>query len=840
MYRRAPRSGFRRTRVTLGALRLDVGPHDAPDGTLTTCENVRPTGPADLPYYSPVVLPRRVTAALGTVCAIGMQELDQVKKLIVVTSTGVYLHEPITGTSQLVYSFSATDATRKAQFSTVGRRVYIAVSNGSSPEAPELLLLLDDTTCRRLYSPQLPAIEVTGATDISDGGLNPGATDMLYAYRFAYEFKDGTLGPPSTPSFFRLTTPVNDGWAIEWTLVDYPDTDNPIDSGYFDDEIVSIVLYLSEAIAFAGVDPIESMMNAVYYRVATWSAPADHTPGSSTIETRVTDAELVGGETLDIENLWQHDIMAAATFSYNQQLILGDVAYSFRKPNALMAFVDATADRALPGDYGVRLMVTIRTNTGEYSRISDPVYVPAAAAATAELRSLYSFPTTAWADNIFFYPDRRAVQIRIYVDDDDDGNYELLESHAMSAGSDIAYVFPGVIDLTTALTTAMPDEATTNATLDRDPNRMLVSGAFEPLYMPASSALYVSTSDADPIMAFAANTVPVSEGQYGDAPLLVLSRYNVKALELARSGDILFSRAVPLAERGAVSRYAVTNGDGIVFFASDDGVWPLSPRQGRTPLSAPVHGYESTADILDELDGSTVLQYHDDGRGNRDVWVSTSSQTWALSLAYGRWFTMDRLRSSLCRDGKSLYGYDTEAGEIVEEVQHANDGIAYDGRGTAVHFRIVTRPMTLGAEPGQIRRIYRLGLRQRVGLDYLNYAFFSPVGESELTEDSALALAATRTVPAGSRLVAVDSLTVNAGGSLVVYGDTYVVGSTEGAPVAAGEISADPSHVTGIATGLCRDVYAVIQGKGKMGQGLEAIEFDYEPRLPHRPRKRNF
>lgn len=833
--------------VRLGELRLDIGPHDAPDGTLTTCENVRPAGPADRPYYSPVVLPRGINGGLGTIVAIGQQVLNTATNLIVVTSSSIYVVDPASpGAPTLVYTFSAADTTRRAQFSQVGPRVYIAVSNGDSPEAPEILLLLDGTTCRRLYSPPLPNLfcETTTYVAAINNGLNPAASSY-YGYRWAWQFKDGTIGPPSQPLWVLIPhyASAADGTTLTFELGDYDSSDNPVDNTFWAGEIIGIAVYMTEAIDPTGAAYESQLKNAPYYQIFVWKDPANHTVPGELYTYTGQDSDIVGGEVLDTGNLWQHHVAAGATFSYNQALILGDVGYDFRKPDAMIAFLNAQSTQLLPGDYGVRLGVTIVTATGTYQRISDPVWFPAASAGAVTFKGYYSDAAAAWTAAVAVYPDARATQLAVYVDDDNDDVYELLTTIDLERGSDAAYNFaPGTLNLTAVpATPAMPDETALNAVNDRDPNRMLVSRTYQPLDMPAELALYVSTWDGDAIMAFAANTVPVSEGQYGQMPLLVVNRWTCKALEIDTTGAMLFSRALPLAERGTVSRDGVTNGEGIVFFASDDGIWTLTPQQATHPLSAPVHAFEAVADILDELDDETTLAYIDDGRGNREVWVGTGSRTWAFSLRYGRWFTMSRVRRAYFRQGYSLYGYDPGIGDLTEELRHNNDGIDYgDGRGTAVTFSLVTRPMTLRAEPGQVRRIYRFAVRQRVGCDSLEYAIFSPVGEGELTADEAVALTTVRTIGAGERFAAVDTLTISGSGQLVVYGDTFVVGSTEGALVAAGSIIADPSFVDGQVQGLCRDVYAVITGKGKLGQGIEALEFDHEPRLAHRPRLRNF
>lgn len=840
MYRRQARSGIKRVQVPLGELRLDVGPHDAPDGTLTTCENIRPSGPLERPTYSPVVLPRGMSDDMGTICAIGRQTDDSGGKLIVVASDQVYVWDPADPANPTsVYTFSATDATRKAQFATIGKRTVIAVSSGASPGEPDITLILEDTTCKRLEVPTQASIEITAWADTANGGLT---TAGIYGYRWAYRFTDGSIGPPSQPIFAVLTAPTNT-WKLTFYNYGYIDSNNPVDDSYWDGEIEAIIIYLSEPyVGGASADMYEQLSNLTYYQVLTWDDPGGHTVPGETIDLIVSNTELVGGETLEIDNLQQHVLEGGACFGYNQQLVLGDVQYDFRKPNPLTTFMDADLTRGAGTDYAVRLGVTIKTNTGEYSRISDPVYFTSAEAADVEAKG---YNTGIGWDEALIYPDVRAVRMQIYVDHNNDGVFELFgdAEYEMTPGLDSAFNWAiSNLNLTghAGTETAMPDVTTTNATRDRDPNRMAVSEALQPRYFPARWARYCGVDDNNPIMGFAANTMPISEGQYGTAPLVALSRYTCEALELDTSGAVLFSRAIPLSNRGAVSRTAFANAEGLIFFASDDGIWPLTPQLGPQPLSYKIHAHEAVADILDELDYSTSLAYIDDARGNREIWVATTAQVWAYSTKYGRWFTMNRVRGALCRDGSKLYGYDSNVGELVEEVQHNNDGVSYDARGSASSFSIVTRPMTLGAEPGQVKRIYRVGFKQRVGLDFLQYSLFAPIDSPELTEDQSLALTTARTVPAGGRLVAVDALNINSGGSLIVYGDTWVIGSTEGAVVAAGSISSDPHYIDGNPQGLCRDLYAVLSGKGKMGQQFEAFEFDLEPRYSHRPRRRNF
>ena len=154
MYRRRARAHIVQREVRLGELRLDISDHDAADGTLRTLENLRPAGPVGTPYYTPVAPRIDHSNALGAVVAIGEYVTDDdTTELIIVTSASVYKVDPTTFSKTLLYTFSATDTTRKAQFATVGITLFIASSVGTGTGAPEILLRYDGSTIEVVANP---------------------------------------------------------------------------------------------------------------------------------------------------------------------------------------------------------------------------------------------------------------------------------------------------------------------------------------------------------------------------------------------------------------------------------------------------------------------------------------------------------------------------------------------------------------------------------------------------------------------------------------------------------------------------------------------------------------
>ena len=885
MYRRNARSGLQRAEIPFGPLRLDIGPHDAPDGTLARCENARPAGPSELPYYTPLVPPvtRRIDPSPNTTNSIGTRTGDAGTDLVLVTDRDIVVIDP-ENTHSTVFEFETIDATRRAQFAEVAGTLFITTVTGAFPGAPEHLLELRGLDCREYGFPRLPAVWCSAVTDISDGGLGSSSSRRMYAYRWAYELPDGSLGPLSQPRFFAVGVPANDGWRAKFIIQKYPDTNNPHDNpSAWSGTIKGIALYISQGVDYTGGNDIEKAMDQPLFYAGSFTSEM---PELDEVNYSGSESELVSGALLETDSLTQHDIDAGACFSYNQSLILGDVQYDFRPLNSIISFASYSPSRQNDTDYAVKIGVEIRTNKGSFLRYSDPVYIVSGGVASVTPSSAYSHVSgsTGAIQGSLIYPDPRVVSFTVWVDNDNSGGFNLHSTHAASRsdGGNCSYALTGALDLTTTLG-ALLDEG--SRSYDRDPNRIVASGSFLPYRLPAARALYSGRDDFDAVLAFAANTMTSEEGQYGSAPLLVLGRSTVRGLSLADPATgILFSATFPISTKGLVARGAIANSEGLVFYASADGIWSLSPHIGERPLSWSVQSDGATEDIMDDLDENTVMEFVDDNRGNRDLWVFTSSRAWVFATEYGRWFTADRRRSAAIRDGNALYTYDTVSRAIMEEVQHPNDG----SLGVATQMEIETHPLRMGLLGGSLRRLYRFGVYQRKAFDQLHYAIYDPLDESDVSEmknlttegdsDSEPTTYETETVIVDEEVTAAPYAITEGAGSVEVTGaghleavgvsvivdghktfprvDSYevvedidlevtsseglVVQGVEGALIDSGVLQSDRTDIQGLGAAICRDPFVIVTARGKFGQAVESMAFDFEPRNAHRPRKRNY
>jgi len=809
----------------------------------------------------------------------GTRTGDAGTDLVLVTDRNIVVIDS-ENTHTEVYTFDTTEETRRAQFAEVAGVMFITTTTGAFPGRPEKLLELRELDCRDCRVPMLPSILAETATDISDGGL--GSTGpRVYCYRWAYEMADGGFGPPSSPMFFSVGVASNDGWRIRFAIQDYPDSDNPAyDSGLWSDRIRGIALFISQGVDATGTGDLQKASEQPLFYAGSFGSVL----AGSLVLYEGTEEALSSGLVMETDNLWQHNVSAGACFSYNQTLILGDAGYDFRKPNALLYVPGSFRTRQLPGDYAVILSVEIRTNKGAFVRYSDPVYVDAGIASSISMRGVYNFASSSWSQTAVCYPDPRVVSISVWVDNDGSGGFNFHSEHAAakSAGGNLSYATIPALDLTASLG-ALLDEGTRLD--DRDPNRILVSREFTPYNLPASRAVYSNRSDSDAVIAFAANTATSEEGQYGEAPVIALGAETVRGLRLAPvTVDAMFSGAFPIAEKGLVGRNAYTNSEGIVFYASADGVWTLAPHISRRPVSWSVQSDGATDDIMSDLGENTVMEFIDDNRGNRDLWVFTTRRAWVYATEYGRWFTVDRRRSAAVRDGNSLYTYDVVSKSIQEEVQHPNDGSV----GVASLMRLETYPLRMGLPSGTWRRLYRFGIRMRKAIDQISYRITDPVsrdelsGISDLTTQGDLDNAGVEyesvTTIVDEEVEAIGYAEVTGAGSVEVTGSGFlevvtgavvvdghkrfprassyeatdefpleviedgeaIVHGADTMVVANGVLQSETTDVQSFNAALCREPIVSIEARGKFGQAVEAISFDIEPRYMHRARKQNY
>lgn len=326
----------------------------------------------------------------------------------------------------------------------------------------------------------------------------------------------------------------------------------------------------------------------------------------------------------------------------------------------------------------------------------------------------------------------------------------------------------GVLSLEGSINSGSP---TTTADNDVNSSRIIWSAEYQPLDLPAENVVFAgSAGGGDPVLALQAVGQEVSEGQYGEYPIVVFGRESVRVLQTGTEPFIQASRVIE-ADAGLVGRRAYTNIEGVVVGALDIGVYQFTPQQQTPAFSSPIH--DDGGDVLGELGPDTALSsFLDQARGRREVWMHLPNVTLGYNTRFGSWFALDRNRldTAFVRDRYYAVRGDNT---LVEEEQDDT---------TAAPVRLQTAVIQPGPQ-GHLGRAYEVQLRQPFDLDQVT-----------------LSLVATDPTNDYVKL-----------GEAVLQAGQYDAGLHLGA---------------GLAPGFVVDV----QGDGSPGQMVEAIMLEWEPR----------
>jgi hypothetical protein len=186
--------------------------------------------------------------------------------------------------------------------------------------------------------------------------------------------------------------------------------------------------------------------------------------------------------------------------------------------------------------------------------------------------------------------------------------------------------------------------------VDRKVTRLVWSKALRPLDLPIENLAYIGESDEDPILHITSNASSVSEGQFGQYPLLVFGASSIWTLEVEAGGVQALSPIT--TDLGIVGRKAVTNANGPIYAATTRGVARFTPQLDGY-ASTPLHDDADT--FLGTLGPGTELGFYtaDD---RQEVWVAGSQDVYVFARQAGAWSTLPITRQSLIRLQEQVYG----------------------------------------------------------------------------------------------------------------------------------------------------------------------------------------
>lgn len=283
--------------------------------------------------------------------------------------------------------------------------------------------------------------------------------------------------------------------------------------------------------------------NGIFYKLC--SIGVEGTSGWKSVDTNITNNTL---ETITTqEQLGEDDFYGHTQYiptfihSYNSRLNLANVSRSmFAGFSYFLPYDDPNGT-----NHNYEIYVKIKTDSGE--RVVKKEFT------TAQKQGIW-----------FYYPDPRATHVYIKKDTNWILNEELKEHPALNG----AYYFQG--NLTSGDdepgTIAAPSVSVNNAA-EILPNYIITSEVNNPFVFKAAGYYKVGTGK---ILAMSTITQALSEGQFGQFPLLVFSESGIWTLSVASTG--YYTSINPMSREVSVDPARIIQTDGAVFFVSKKGL----------------------------------------------------------------------------------------------------------------------------------------------------------------------------------------------------------------------------------------------------------------------------
>ncbi len=327
-------------------------------------------------------------------------------------------------------------------------------------------------------------------------------------------------------------------------------------------------------------------------------------------------------ETLPVDQFSHHSLSASYGMNYNSRLILADVSTEFGSYVPFFGQLGLPLTYPLGGDFAAfdsfrhtYLLWTLKTDEGEIKQLSNLGDLGFSVKTGEPSTKKYCmFPP------VLGYPDSRATKLEILTDDGT-GQYYKIQSFNLkkSTSGNYAYYHSDNFDINLTFElgsgknfgwlyfySEFTEAEQINIELYlvaqtlSDSNRIQVSEVNNPFYFPAENSYQVGIGK---IIACAANTEPLSTGQFGEYPLQVFTSKGIWAM-MQGQGDVVFSNIVPSgSEVIKEGTTPVSTGNAVVFLNEKDWIFALSGRDIRR-LSTPLDNPQSV-DFLNNVN----LQY---------------------------------------------------------------------------------------------------------------------------------------------------------------------------------------------------------------------------------------
>ena len=251
-------------------------------------------------------------------------------------------------------------------------------------------------------------------------------------------------------------------------------------------------------------------------------------------------------EQLDVDDYmgWT-TISASKLYAYNSRInALGIKRKPYSGFNHFIAVKPSTSD---PMSYYVRL-----------SKTAGEVWIKGAA--FCDVRSAL----LSW----FFYPDPNAKEVLFYDESTQKGISAHLQGHPRLNG---AYLMQKLPDGTLPVFTNISKPVVNDDFYELLDSQIFTSVVNNPFVFQASGDNTVGTGS---ILGIAANTEPISQGQFGQYPLIVFTTEGIYGLSVNSEG--LYSASYPISREVCNNPESITPTGNVVYFTSDKGLMAVS------------------------------------------------------------------------------------------------------------------------------------------------------------------------------------------------------------------------------------------------------------------------
>lgn len=363
-------------------------------------------------------------------------------------------------------------------------------------------------------------------------------------------------------------------------------------------------------------------------------------------------------------------MVAQSANTYNQRLNIANVQRGFFNGYKRFALADNEQGGEQDGSKYVRLFIYIRSNDGD--RI-----------VCNEVNGYNTFENLHY----FYYPDPRAYKVEVEISSR--GGWEHWRTFQLKErpGLNGAY-FLDLVAMANECENAsnadyeteQTNSPTTNTTPENLGNTLLQSEVNSPMTFFAEGHITVGTGS---IVGFASQTTALSEGQFGQFPMIVFTTEGTWALTVDNTG--LYTSSTPMSRDVCNNALSITQTDGAIFFASDRGLMLNVGREVKCVSEQ--MGYDFIRD-LKALDVKIAYDYRDSllwiySKRMKKFWLyNTKTQTFSTTDRLDSiWSVANNYPDTLIQKGKEVFSL------LQRPLPDQDDKLCYG--------EMVTRPMKL-------------------------------------------------------------------------------------------------------------------------------------------------